>query len=993
MQNNNQKVITKKHLQKKTLATLFALSLAGCAGDDLTSDFGVTPPPPPVVLEKPAAGQESFSRLHQQGTNWANADNQSVSLRGVNLGNWLSMEIWMFGSDDALGSDIGDQCTLEAKLVERFGEAEKDNLIKTFRDNWLTELDWDKLAEAGFNVVRLPFFYDLIEDDANPMTVKENAWHYLDWAIEQAKQREIYVILDLHGAAGRQGEEHHTGCAGKNDLWESADNIERTKWLWGQIAARYKDEDAVAAYGLLNEPWGTDSETLKDVVIELYEAVRAEDPDHIVVLPGHNIDGISAYGHPQQYDMTNVAFEMHFYPGIFGWGDINYETHRDWLTCGEDGDTGICEWEERMNTLETPFLIGETQTWTGLGDIGGEVTRASFDKYNERNWAVTAWSFKTVSNSGGVGNGKWGYLTNNGDQLLVKAETWSCNDWESHFASACANQAKSVVPNNGNDAKTMYLVIKTGSFNGTDVVYDDIQLTNEATGENILANGGFGSSDNWTEVSVWGDPRVYDFNYQAGPFAGSDSGDALRVTADAGHNSLIYQAVEIEPGASYILSGKFKDLGANGNDMWAEIYLVPEQPQEWVDVDGRVLPNVDLNSSSLDKITQYFASYGEMDYVPNSYVKTSLTSTEPASLFTNVPAKPEAFTINVVDQTVSLTWNAPEGQGLEYQVFRSTNPDSNFSLIATTTETSYSEEIDDKVYFYYVQAVTSTDTGYATTILASGELINVIPGFIEAEEYSSAHPNVQIEPSGDIGGGSNIGHFETDYWVEYRLDVQETAEYQADFRLASAVGNVSFEVLIDGVLIDTITVPETGGWQTYETLSITLPLEQGERLMRLNSIDNQWNLNWIDIYAESSTPISFGVDLAGSGGSTANVATVFDAEKDKDVISLTVLESGNMDNNYVDYTFEATDFSGLSTLVFDVKDTVGSNTTLVRLIDASGAEWSAWTSDATVHNQWQTISLNFEDAANSIDLTQVVEIRLAQWNEGEYLIDELSLLR
>ena len=229
----------------------------------------------------------------------------------------------------------------------------------------------------------------------------------------------------------------------------------------GQIARRYKDENAIAAYGLLNEPWGTDSETLKDVSVELYDAIRAEDNDHIIVLPGHNIDGISAYGDPAQQSLSNVAFEMHFYPGIFGWGDINYETHRDWLTCGADGKSGVCEWQARLAALETPFLIGETQTWTGLGDIGGEVTRASFDIYNDIHWAVTSWSFKTVSPSGGMGGGTWGYITNTGEQLLTKADTWSCNNWESEFKGACAGNANSVTPNSSDTIKTMYLVIKT----------------------------------------------------------------------------------------------------------------------------------------------------------------------------------------------------------------------------------------------------------------------------------------------------------------------------------------------------------------------------------------------------------------------------------------------------------------------------------------------------------------------------------------------------
>ncbi len=1001
MQNKKYSIHTR--LSKTVSSILLTATLFACGGsgeEEVTSAIDIESPQAIVDVEtpvesielaRPVSGAENYSLLSQQGTHWVNEAQESVSLRGVNLGNWLSIETWMFGSNESLGEDIVDQCTFEAKLIERFGVEEKDNILTLFRDSWLTEKDWDKLDEAGFNLVRLPFFYDLLEDDNSPKTLKEDAWHYLDWAIEQAKKREIYVILDLHGAAGRQGWEHHTGCEGKNEFWESEDNIDRTEWLWGEIASRYKDENAIAAYGLLNEPWGTDAQTLKEVSFRLYSAIREQDSEHIIVLPGHNIDGISAYGDPAEQELTNIAFEMHFYPGIFGWGDINYETHRDWLTCGEDGESGVCEWQTKLAALNTAFLIGETQTWTGLGELGGEITRASFDIYNDNHWAVTNWSFKTVSSSGGLGGGTWGYITNNGEQLLTKADTWSCNDWESTFDNACAGKASTVTPNNTDTTKTMYLVIKTGSFNGTDVVYDDIKLINDDSGENVLQNGGFGSNEAWTELGIWGDSRQYNYSYQPGEFAGSDKGEALRVSAEAGHNSFIYQAVDIEPNGRYTLSGKFKDLGKGGADMWSEIYLVPEQPVEGKDVTGRSLPEIDINSSSLEDIKTFFAAFTDMDYIVNPYIKDALTNKEAASLFSDVPAKPESFSINVTEQNIELTWLAPESNVKEYQVYRSEKQDQGFEIVATTTETNYLEQKVDKVYFYYVLAVSETDTGYPSTTLASGELSNVIPGTVEAENYSSAHPEVKIEVTGDVNGGSNIGHFESDYWVEYKLAVNQSTSYKADFRLASAVGDVQFEVLVNDELREVITVPNTSGWQTYQSLTIELSLEQGINSLKLNSIDNQWNINWIDFYlAEIAAPV-FSVEQAGDGGATATISTVFDDEKQSNVASLQALESGNTDNNYVNYQFNATDFSRFSMLSFELKDTVGANTTMVTLVDNTSATWTAWTNDESTLNAWKTINLDYSEAAGVIDLTKIVEIKLAQWNQGEYFIANLAL--
>ncbi|WDE06272.1 cellulase family glycosylhydrolase [Thalassomonas viridans] len=838
----NTRTMTANKIKLSGISLALAMTLSACGSD---APGAVTPAPSPY--EQPVAQQESYSLLKQNGTIWMNQQNQKVSLRGINLGNWLAMEMWMLEmSDNPLGENIPDQYSLEEKLSERFGETEKEHLMTVFRDNWITENDWDVIAESGFNLVRIPFLYSLLEDDDNPKTLKEDAWHYLDWAIAEAKERELYVILDLHGAAGRQGWEQHTGREGQNKLWESDEYRDRTLWLWRQIADRYKDEAAIAGYGLLNEPWGTDSQTLKDFSLELYQAVREVDNKHIVILPGHNSDGIEAYGDPFDLGMTNVAFEIHQYPGIFGWGEIGYEVHRDWLTCGENGATGVCDWAKRARDVYTPLLVGELQPWTGLGELGGPITRATFDTFNDLNWAATAWSYKTTSPAGGLGNGQWGLVTNNGDQLLAKAETWSCNDWESTFSDACSGPAKSTTPYSGEGSKTMYLVIKTGAFNGSDVTYDNIQLTNDVTGENILINGDFGSDSGWTELSLWGDPRTYDFNYDAGEFAGSDTGPALRITSPAGNHSLIYQAVQVEGGQSYTLSGKFKDNGAGGNDMWAEIYLVPDMPQEWVDVQGRSLPQIDVNSSSKEEIEAYFAAFGTMDYILNDYVLEAMTAEQAPEIFTNIPSKPADLALTVGEEIIGLSWNAAEGDVDGYKVYRSTASRSGFEVIAETSSTSYTDNITSNgtTYYYYVAAFNDIDLGYGSEIAASGPSFFSVPGLIEAENYTSAHPGVQTETSGDNGGGSNIGHFEIDRWVDYDVKIDSAGEYTVEYRLATVPGSDGFSLLIGDEVLDTVTVPATGGWQDYITVTSTVTLPEGEHTIRLNSNGQEWNLNW-----------------------------------------------------------------------------------------------------------------------------------------------------
>lgn len=357
------------------------------------------------------ATPNALPRVQAKGTQWVRSDGTPIALKGANLGNWLLFEFWMMGQRT---EKIDDQCTLEALFDQRFGRATRERLLKLFRDNWITERDWDGMARFGLNLVRVPFIWSVVEDELRPGHLRDDAWHYLDWAVAQAEARGMYVVLDLHGAVGSQGHEHHSGCAGQNKYWTTPEYQERTAWLWRQVAARYKGRTAVAGYSVLNEPWGATPEAMAAAMMPLVAAIRAGDPDAVVILPGHSA-GIDAYGKPAARGLTNVAFEMHFYPGHFGWGKAGREVHRRWLSCDPPG-RGTCEWQTRMQALDAPLFVGEFQPWADMdAELGAQITRASFDRYASLGWASAVWSWKAVRNPGGPLDATWGLVTNADD--------------------------------------------------------------------------------------------------------------------------------------------------------------------------------------------------------------------------------------------------------------------------------------------------------------------------------------------------------------------------------------------------------------------------------------------------------------------------------------------------------------------------------------------------------------------------------------------------
>ncbi|WP_231591815.1 cellulase family glycosylhydrolase [Cellvibrio sp. pealriver] len=803
---------------------------------------------------------EGMTMLKTDGTKWVKASGNQVCLKGTNLGNWLVQEFWMMGQG---GNGVHDQCTLEAKLTERFGYEEKERLIKLFRDNWIKERDFDQLQAFGFNVIRLPILWSVIEDEKNPKTLRPDAWHYIDWTIAEAKKRGIYVILDLHGALGGQTPNDHTGCSGQNKYWSTPEYQERTKWLWEQIATRYKDEPAVAAFDPLNEPWGSTEADMVTRVTELYQVIRAIDDKHIVMLPSH-YGSIEGYGNPAEKGMTNVAFELHPYPGLFGDrpNDSHFDIHRDWLKCGNDGKGGVCFWGTKLDALKTPMLMGEFQPWQGAGagenDLGGKMGGITYDIYASYGWASTSWAYKLVSVAGGQGRGTWGMVTNEintsldtGVGLITKASTWDCNNWNSTFAEACAKKAPTIKVN-GTGSKTYYLVVKTGANGGAnpDVTYDSISLKNTATNEEVLVNGGFGSGSGWTELSISGS---LNYNYSAADATKAPTGSEgsfLHITRPDGVsgeiNGAVYQQITLQAGQSYTFSGTFK--GNTSVNTWAEIYLIEDAPVAGKDVVDNA-GKVDFTTAPVEAIEALFKSYGEVGYDVNAGLAKWLVTDEHNDVF-DYPERPTNLSLTLTGTNAALTWNPVAGNGITYNVYRATSAGAKGTLVAEgLTATSFNDSglNPDETYYYSIAAKNSIAEGY-TSAQANTPLLYVpVPAKIEAEKFTAMN-GIQTEASGDIGGGTNVGHFEAGDYIEFKIKAESDGNYTIDYRLASQTGSTGFEVLIDDVVVDTMDLEATGGWQTYITKTgKSFAMTAGNHTLRFRSIGKEWNLNWFEI--------------------------------------------------------------------------------------------------------------------------------------------------
>jgi GH18 family chitinase len=151
----------------------------------------------------------------------------------------------------------------------------------------------------------------------------------------------------------------------------------------------------------------------------------------------------------------------------------------------------------------------------------------------------------------------------------------------------------------------------------------------------------------------------------------------------------------------------------------------------------------------------------------------------------------------------------------------------------------------------------------------------VIPGTIEAENYdiggqgvayndsdatndgTQYRPSegVDIEATTDVGGGYDVGWTANGEWMKYSVNVTQPGAYTLQARVATQNSGDHFHVEIDGVNVSgTINVPNTGGWQSWQTVSVTTTaLTTGAHTMRIVMDAGGFNLNYITWTVNNTT--------------------------------------------------------------------------------------------------------------------------------------------
>jgi glucose/arabinose dehydrogenase/type 1 glutamine amidotransferase len=368
--------------------------------------------------------------------------------------------------------------------------------------------------------------------------------------------------------------------------------------------------------------------------------------------------------------------------------------------------------------------------------------------------------------------------------------------------------------------------------------------------------------------------------------ATSDTGTGYDVGWTAGGEWLEY-AVNVSTSGVYKLEARYAALG-NGGNFHVELdgvdktgSLTISNTTGWQVWQTLVRSNTALNAGqhilrlSLD-------TNGTNGFVGNfNYLRFTLLSgnNPPVVTITN----PVGNAVFSAPATVMLKAAAGDLDGSVSKVEFFVND----TLIGTSLGSPFSVPWSNAPAGFYTLTARATDNVGLNTIstpvnisVINGQapffgVPQTIPGIIQAEDFDGGGEgvayhdtdtlnnggqyratSVDIENTGDTGGGYNVGWTAGGEWLKYTVNAAVDGIYSISARAASPNNGTLIHVEIDGQNVTgSMSVTNTGNWQIYQTLAKTnISISAGQHQVQLSLDTGGGNYNYLTFTATSTNP-------------------------------------------------------------------------------------------------------------------------------------------
>ena len=766
-----------------------------------------------------------------------------IILRGVGLGGWMLQEPYMMNFVG--GAD--NQQQFRSKLESLIGETNTQEFYDNWLDNFVTKTDIDSIASWGFNSVRLPMHYNLFtlpieQEDPGQNTWLDKGFEIVDNLLEWCKDNQLYLILDLHAAPGGQGYDQGISDydTSKPSLWESDANKQKMVALWDKLAERYKNEEWIGGYDILNEPnWNLSGSEIRNLYVQVTNAIRSHDTNHIIFIEG-NWFANDYTGLTPPWD-NNMVYSFHKY-----WND-NTQNTIQWvldmrnqynvpLWMGESGENSNVWFKEAISLFEDNDIGWAWWPWKRI-----ETTVSSLSITSNSNYNAVVEYFKGNASAPSASTAYQGLL-----EIAEASKIENC-EFRKDVIDAMLRQPSSDELKPFANHSIPGLIHATHYDMGSQgIAYYDTEYGNYS---------GSGGTTTWNRGWVFRNDGVDISTSNSG---GSNSnGYSVGYVRD---REWIKYTVNVLQDGFYDIESTYAADDSGGKIQFEMNDII-------------ITPVLSLNSTgsfsnfaSITTKTSYlFAGeyqlkirvIGEKEFNIESFSFNLSSNQSPA--FKIIGGVSDSN-----DKQVSLTFNKP---------ILSTSIDKNeFTLLANGEEIEIADAamgsnnnvlvltLNDYLSFYDQITVSAS----AGTLVSSSndnllgfsnfeivnllDKINLIPGKIEAERFDDQN-GIGVEDTTDIGLGANIKDLHPGDFASYEVDIRDGGNYMVESRVATIRDNASFSLeLRNGETMEFYTsfsFSNTGGWQNWQTISKELDLAPGKFKLVFRPMDNEFNLNWL----------------------------------------------------------------------------------------------------------------------------------------------------
>lgn len=208
-------------------------------------------------------------------------------MKGINLGGW-------FAQADCLGDNS------PRNRVE----------METHLQTYITEYDIRQIREWGYDHIRLPFDYRLVEQEKDSLASCDMFIHHLDQCVEWCRANNMGIVLDLHQAAGNV-----YGMTKKPmPLLTDEDLQNRFINIWIKLTEHFKKvSEPIIIFELLNEVSDSTGFLWNRLYLKTIGKIREVDTTRYILVGSNEQNSAFRLKELDLLEDPKVIYNFHFY--------------------------------------------------------------------------------------------------------------------------------------------------------------------------------------------------------------------------------------------------------------------------------------------------------------------------------------------------------------------------------------------------------------------------------------------------------------------------------------------------------------------------------------------------------------------------------------------------------------------------------------------------------------------------------------------------------